>query len=100
MTFKTLLEALLIGWVKRSMYRGERKSQSGQRIRGKVWREPTDGRWKWTVEMWSKQYWNGMSVPVEGWDWGAHGDALTRLGAHARVRIALRAYEHGSELVR
>lgn len=106
MTVKTLLEALLIDWVRRNMRRGERTTPSGQRLRGQVRRDPTTARWNWWVSFWvepppdadahayAHAYW-----VTSGWTQGARGDALTRLGAIARVRVALRAYEHGTELI-
>lgn len=99
MTVKVLIEALLIDWVKRNMYRGERKSADGARIRGRVSRDANTARWHWWVERWGNEVWLS-GLEFQGWITAAHGDTLTRLGAKARVHVALRAYEHGTELIR
>lgn len=102
MTFKVLIEALLIDWVRRSMHKGERLSATGTRMRGQVWREPTDGRWQWAVQLFHEPP-EGREPSIwgiYGWTRSAQGSTLTRLGSHARLRVALRAYAHGTELVR
>lgn len=103
MTVKVLLEALLIDWVRRNMHRGERTTPTGQRIRGQVSRDPDTARWNWVVSTWIEPPppdASSYAFLTSGWTRSAHGTTLTRLGAIARVRVALRAYEHGTELIR